>query len=538
MIRLQPAGAEGYLRAGKVLQLLGRDGDAVRLYEYGITKLPASGGGGGRARLEAQVGKVRSRISRREEISNQRKRRDPFTALPLEVARMVLLHVPFRQLMLVRGVSRGWKVLVESAPATFDTLDLREARRSVSRVAFRALVRASRGSVRVARLTRLGSQCGDMLEHLVARCPRLSALEVHRSEVDGQLAAAVRDGAIRGLRSLVLDVGLDIAEVFRILRLCVAGGLQEASFESVHVEALVRDSDLLDENAPLRSLEKLRIDILMSQSFLTIPLVAPPPPLPPPHHEVSFVPKLTITYTKKSTLLKAFPNLHTLELPGASIFPEGEHLDFTPLPRLTTLHYCQPGRPRYPILPPSLTSLTLTETFATYTAPDLLSSPLPSLQSLSFDTSPSLTVESLTTILSPPPIKSLTTLRLEMCRRLDFPAAFAFLRESGLAEGLQTLSVKGNTAFTDELSVEFSAFVGLRSVDVGFTGVSGVGVLNIAVRAGRGEAVEWIGIEACGCVGVDAVERVRGLGIKVFQGSRGRGGRRGNGNGRRVRYGY
>jgi len=121
-----------------------------------------------------------------------------------------------------------------------------------------------------------------------------------------------------------------------------------------------------------------------------------------------------------------------------------------------------------------------------------------------------------------------------MCPRLDFPAAFAFLRESGLAEGLRILSVKGNAAFKDELSVEFSSFVGLRSVDVGFTGVSGVGVLNIAVRAGGG-AVEWIGIEECGCVGVDAVERVRGLGIKVFQG-RGRGGRRENG--RRVRYGY
>lgn len=290
MIRLQPAGAEGYLRAGKVLQLLGRDGDAVRLYEYGITKLPASsgggggggsGGGGGRARLEAQVGKVRSRISRREAISNQRKRRDPFTALPLEVARMVLLHVPFRTLMLVRGVSRGWKLLIESAPATFDTLDLREARRSVSRVAFRALVRASRGSVRVARLTRLGSQCGDMLEHLVARCPRLSALEVHRSEVDAQFAAAVRDGAMRGLRSLVLDAALDVEVVFGILRLCVTGGLQEASFESVHVEALVRDYDLLNANVPMRSLEKLRVDILDSQYYLTVSLVAPPP-LPHP----------------------------------------------------------------------------------------------------------------------------------------------------------------------------------------------------------------------------------------------------------------
>lgn len=285
MIRLQPAGAEGYLRAGKVLQLLGRDGDAVRLYEYGITKLPANGGGsggGGRARLEAQVGKVRSRISRREAISNQQKRRDPFTALPLEVARMVLLHVPFRTLMIVRGVSRGWKVLIESAPATFDTLDLREARRSVSRVAFRALVRASRGSVRVARLARLGSQCGDMLGHLVARCPGLSAVEVRQSEADSAIPGAVRDGAIRGLRSLVLDVGLDIADVFGILRLCVAGGLREASFESVHVETLVRDYDLLNANVPMRSLEKLRIDILDSQFYLTVPLVAPPPPPPLP----------------------------------------------------------------------------------------------------------------------------------------------------------------------------------------------------------------------------------------------------------------
>ncbi|PUU74109.1 hypothetical protein B9Z19DRAFT_483068 [Tuber borchii] len=385
MIRLQPAGAEGYLRAGKVLQLLGRDGDAVRLYEYGITKLPAnggggSGGGGGRARLEAQVGKVRSRISRREAISNQRKRRDPFTALPLEVARMVLLHVPFRMLMLARGVSRGWKVLIESAPATFDTLDLREARRNVSCGAFKGLVHASRGGVRVARLARLGTKCGDLLRYLVVRCPGLSIVEIRQSEADYALVGAVRDGAIRGLRSLVLDVELDVIEVFRILRLCVLGGLQEASFESVHVRvAGLVSSDLLDENAPLHSLEKLRIDIPESGRYLIIPL---------------------------STLLKAFPSLHILELPGVSIFPHDEHLDFTPLPHLTTLHYSQPGRPAYPILPPSLTSLTMTEIFTTYTEPDLLSSPLPSLQSLSFDTSPSLTVESLTTILSPPPSRA------------------------------------------------------------------------------------------------------------------------------------
>ncbi|CUS15177.1 unnamed protein product [Tuber aestivum] len=510
MIRLQPASAEGYLRGGKVLQLSGRDGDAVRLYEYGISKLPSDGSGVRRARLGAQIAKVRSRIAARQgAVSCEPQRRDPFAALPLEVAQIVLLHVPFRALMLARGVSRGWKTFIESAPGTFDTLDLREARRSVGGGAFKALARASRGCVRVARLARLKSKCGDLLAYLVARSPGLSVLEVCRSEAyaDLALAGAVRDGAIRGLRSLVLDVALDITEVFRILRACVAGGLKEASFESVHVEGSVRGSGLLHENSPLRSLEKLRIDVVES-----------------------------------STLLKAFPNLRILELPGTSIFSEDEHLDFTPLPHLATLHYSQPSRPRYPLLPSSIASLTITETFATYTTPDLLSSPLPSLHSLSFDTSPSLTTETLTTILSPPtPIECLTTLRLEMCPKLDFTAVFAFLRESGLAEHLQTMSVKGNAAFQDELSVEFTAFVGLRSVDVGFTGVSGVGVLNIAVRAGKGGTggdrdglgVEWIGIEGCGCVGVDAVERVRGLGVRVFQG-RGRGGRRENG--RRVRH--
>jgi len=289
MIRLQSARAEGYLRGGKVLQLLGRDGDAIRLYEYGLTKLPpdgdSSGGGGGRARLEGQIGKVRARITRLEAVSSQRKRRDPFTALPLEVARMVLLHVPFRTLMLVRGVSRGWRVLVESAPATFDTLDLREARRGITRGAFKALVRASGGSVRVARLARLGSQSGDFLGYLVARCPGLSVVEIRLSEADTALAGAVGDGAVRGcLRSLVLDVELDVVEVFRILRLCVAGrrgGLKEASFGSARVGGLVRSSHLWDENGPLLSLEKLMIDVVESAFYLSIPLVAFPPSSPP-----------------------------------------------------------------------------------------------------------------------------------------------------------------------------------------------------------------------------------------------------------------
>ncbi|KAG0637003.1 hypothetical protein HOY80DRAFT_306521 [Tuber brumale] len=274
MMRLQPAGVEGYLRGGKVLQLLGRDGDAIRLYEYGINKLHASGGVG-RVRLEAQVRGVRSRITRREAITSERKHRDPFTALPPEVAQIVLLHLPFRILMLARGVSRGWRVFIESAPATFATMDLREARRSVGSGAFKALVRASRGRVRVARLARLGSKCEDLLGYLVARCPGLNVLEVRRSETRGgnAIPGAVKDGASRGLRSLVLDLVLDVKVVFMILRFCAAGGLQEATFESVHATGVVRGSDLLRGDAPLRSLEKLRIDVTESEFHLTVTLV-------------------------------------------------------------------------------------------------------------------------------------------------------------------------------------------------------------------------------------------------------------------------
>ncbi|CAZ80014.1 unnamed protein product [Tuber melanosporum] len=274
MMRLQPAGVEGYLRGGKVLQLLGRDGDAIRLYEYGINKLP-SGGGVGRERLEAQVRRVRSRITRREAMTSERKHRDPFTALPSEVAQIVLLHLPFHTLMLARGVSRGWRVFIESVPATFATMDLREARRSVGSGTFKALVRASRGGVRVARLARLGSKCGELLGYLVARCPGLSVLEVCRSEASGDnaIVGAVRDGAIRGLRSLVLDLVLDVKVVFMILRCCAAGGLQEAIFESAHATGMVRGSDLLFEDAPLRSLGKLRIDVIESEFHLTVTLV-------------------------------------------------------------------------------------------------------------------------------------------------------------------------------------------------------------------------------------------------------------------------
>ncbi|RPA97503.1 hypothetical protein L873DRAFT_1107837 [Choiromyces venosus 120613-1] len=201
IMRLRPTAVEGYLRGGKILQLLGRQDDALRLYLYGLDKLPAGGDGG---RVRAQVDKLRARIAGKKCEEERGRRRDPFEILPIEVAVLVLAHLPFRTLMLARAVSKGWKGVIEAAPRTFSEVDFTEARRGVTPAAFKAIVNASRGGVRIARISKLagggGKTTSGLLGYLVRRARRLMTLEVYRSgEVDTALVEVVREG-VTGLK--------------------------------------------------------------------------------------------------------------------------------------------------------------------------------------------------------------------------------------------------------------------------------------------------------------------------------------------------
>lgn len=98
---------QGYLRAGKVLQLLGKNDVALGIYQYGIRNVPADSSD---ARVSAWVPSVEKHRWRHPQLLrgmyDKLARRcspptavDPMHVLPPEIAEMILAHLSFKNIV-------------------------------------------------------------------------------------------------------------------------------------------------------------------------------------------------------------------------------------------------------------------------------------------------------------------------------------------------------------------------------------------------------------------------------------------------------
>ncbi|KAI5211919.1 hypothetical protein AUEXF2481DRAFT_26792 [Aureobasidium subglaciale EXF-2481] len=169
-IRIFEKDPTGYLRAGKVLQMMQKTDVALSIYKHGISK------------------KVKD-VELLQKMHNKLllslapdKAADPFAQLPIEIVEMILSYLNFRQTVYCTRVSKQWNVFINSLPGLWMNLDFSEARRHVRSAFLSRCINTSRRKVISATLKRV-NDLEKVIKALAQSCPEFHSLRI----VDGGL---------------------------------------------------------------------------------------------------------------------------------------------------------------------------------------------------------------------------------------------------------------------------------------------------------------------------------------------------------------
>ncbi|KAL8808198.1 MAG: hypothetical protein Q9182_000262 [Xanthomendoza sp. 2 TL-2023] len=123
--------AKGYLRTGKILQLMGKDALALGIYRYGLRKVSDS---------DPKLQLLRDICQQMKQKCEPGMPQDPLTVLPPEVAEMVMSYLDFRQVVSLTRVSTSWREFLKSVPNLWTSLDFSNAAVNIPQNAIRKLV--------------------------------------------------------------------------------------------------------------------------------------------------------------------------------------------------------------------------------------------------------------------------------------------------------------------------------------------------------------------------------------------------------------
>ncbi|KAF9886425.1 hypothetical protein FE257_011457 [Aspergillus nanangensis] len=151
MIKRDKQDERGYLRCAKTLLLDGKPEKALELVEQLHNKLQ-----------DKMVAKCH----------------DPFTVLPYEIARMVLEHLDFKQIVAILRVSKQWDRFLSSMRDLWMRIDLSDARGKIHWSSVRALIRRSKAMLTHAVVKNVSTSSTQRVLEFFSRCPRLESLDI------------------------------------------------------------------------------------------------------------------------------------------------------------------------------------------------------------------------------------------------------------------------------------------------------------------------------------------------------------------------
>lgn len=211
-------------------------------------------------------------------------------------------------------------------------------------------------------------------------------------------------------------------------------------------------------------------------------------------------------------MLEFLPELRELELVRSQLGMFPMPADVSGLKHLETFVYRGTDIWQIPTLPESLRHLNLSGNPSLRFRPERDYIP-PNLESLSIQENPRMGNDELLSMLAATAeTKSLRSLDIGRCPKIDADS-LDWLVVSGLVENLEVLSLQGNLRFGDQVTKELGRMVKLRRLNVGSTRISGVGVSNLVHR--KESRLEWLGLDYCPNVGVDATGIVKSMGVEV-----------------------
>ncbi|KAK2775728.1 hypothetical protein FQN53_003080 [Emmonsiellopsis sp. PD_33] len=349
--------ARGYLRTAKILQLMEKSENALRIYQHALRTLPQDNPR--RQQIKDLAEKLDHRLS-------GPKTADPFTRLPLELVVMILENLDLKSMLAAIRVSKHWGTILNSLPKLWNHLDLSKAgnRKTVSLKNIQAFLRRSRWGLTRASLVNLYPNDVPKLMPGFKQCRSLEHLEI--------LGNFPRDFAIPPIYTLINLKILNCSDLPPMPHTHFAQVLTHCSkLERIKVSlSLARpdnSTDLFPTNLPnLRSLS-----IYM-----------------PSLRRIWLGPVPTLPFLRDVTLFDVMPGLEEFNL----IFPQEEVNATQDVPKISDLPNLKQlglvGVPliSFPELPESLEHLTLSRSkLHAMTSMASLSDMAPNLQTLNID---------------------------------------------------------------------------------------------------------------------------------------------------------
>lgn len=225
---------------------------------------------------------------------------------------------------------------------------------------------------------------------------------------------------------------------------------------------------------------------------------------------------------------QCMPNLRSIRLEKwefRHVIPDS--WDFRSFQHLTHFTIRDVNWGKAPLLPPTVTHLTLIPYSRELQIPTLidqiLAFPLPNLTHLDLSNSISINNHVISAYLSglarPSPLRNLN---ISGCIRVD-ASELSWLLDSGHCDYLEKLRLAGLATFDDQVTREMGRLKWLKGIDLSQTKITGAGLMNVvngigrerAKELGREKGLDWVKLEQCEWVGLDAIELARKLGVKV-----------------------
>lgn len=471
MIDQNECDCKGYLRAGKILQLLENSNAALAIYQLGLRKVPAN---------DPNKTLLKGLSNRLVKQCAPAKAIDPFRVLPIEIVDMILSYVSFSAIVRLLRVSRSWSNLLRSMPRLWANLDFSGSiEKDVSYATLRQYVKSAQGTCSAISIPRLANVNHNLLDYVASRCRGLSEIRVFSKFASATLLKAVPNAA--NLQVLVVSWQCHIPAdtVSQLLDLC--GNLKRAEFHTI-----INASNL---DIPKHNMEKMHTLVMNAVRSRPAALSC-------------------------SDLLSRIGNIRSLTLRDWTNFDFGYRpVDFSHSIFLEYLDISHVTMVAPPKLPVSLRSLDMS--YCNHSnqrgAQPYEPSDLPNLSTLLLRDS---------FIYSTPQIIDLITTSKCRLQNVDLSIPYhngldpTSLILNGYLSDVENLKLRACHAVGDEVaSLLATKLLKIQQLDLSRTRITGVGVK--ALLTGLAGKLTWLELDECSSTSIDAVELARSMGVRV-----------------------
>ncbi|KAG4305323.1 hypothetical protein PORY_001493 [Pneumocystis oryctolagi] len=473
MIRFYPYNVKGYLRAGKILQLMNKYTKASRIYKHGIKCLS----------YDSKSSDLLRKMLRFT-LKNIKKTRsltlysDFFQKIPVEIILKIFEYLSFKTISLCQRVSKSWRYTILSLNYLFYNLDFSYAKKCVSSKIILINIKRSQNLVRRIILNQRCVINDSLLLYMSKFCDNLTHLTLTKGFNYDLLPCFI--SSFSSLSSLILLYEIELSIVAQLIS-NAPNSLQK--FEAKKL--LINFTPFWNQRPTnIRMIKLIRADFSLCNN--------------------------RVNFFNVNDMLKIIPNVRQIFLNNWVENLILDTYDFLHLDKLDVLDLSGSKFSHIPLISKSLVELNLSYLLGT----DLSFSVLPRfecLRYLNLSYAPRLYPDTIISLTSSSACH-LKELFLDCCPSLNINCIIDVILSCKLIE---KLSLSGNSWVDNSLLIVIAhELKGLKYLNLSNCfGISGSGVIKLVNI--RLSLIMHIVLNGCYNVSLDSVKWMRKLGINV-----------------------